>query len=350
MKTVFARFARVAIVITASAVLSSCSGGAATKQAAQNAAPPVDVRQKPAAKKESIVSQSIRAVAFSKDNHFLVFCKQRRNNWENIEDHLEVWDIRKRQKLKSWKIGVGVSSLDVSPDNKTFASGYSDKARLWDLQSGKLRRTFELPNGHNPVVAFSSDGRTLVVGDVQKIRVWSVASGRLLRQTKPIIDGAPPFINDLVVSPDDELIVTSAYDICDSIIVYDFKTLKVRWKDSKVDGSGVLISHGGYYTANITNSGIAIYKTRNGRLLRMLGKTETYEAYKPLPNTFAFSSDDKTLIENGGKNALRVWSVATGKLKRTLPGKADAFSRDGKIAVTFDKDNKPQFRSIPIGD
>jgi WD40 repeat protein len=352
---------KVAIALFASALLAACDGGTPSKPAAQNAAPPVAVVEKTPAPKKVVapkkapeaVEESVSSWAFSKNNRFFVIGKKR-SKGEHAEGWLEVWDVRKRQKLKAWKTDLNIVSLDVSPNNRTFISGNNgsdgSRGRLWDLRSGKLLRYFDLVD-NNPSVAFSASGREVVVGNPLTLQVHSVKSSHVLRQLNPENPGdedAPPFINDLAVSPDGKLIITSVYHLAEPVIVYDFKTLEVRWKGSiGADGRSIVLSRNGYYIASIIDDGIHIYRTRSGKRVRILGKTESNESHA---DAVAFSSDGKTLVDNGGKNALRVWSVATGKLKRTLPGKADAFSRDGKIAVTFDKDNKPQFRSIPIDD
>src|SRR2546421_744864 len=52
-----------------------------------------------------------------------------------------------------------------SPDSKLIVAGGNGKvARLWDIESGKLIRTFE--GHHTPVwcVAFSADGKHLLTG------------------------------------------------------------------------------------------------------------------------------------------------------------------------------------------
>ena len=66
-----------------------------------------------------------------------------------------------------------------SPDGSLLAVGVEDRSvRVWDVKSGKERRTLR---GHRDLVnsiAFSPDGRRLVTGSYDKsVRVWDVATG-----------------------------------------------------------------------------------------------------------------------------------------------------------------------------
>src|SRR5207249_813914 len=67
-------------------------------------------------------------------------------------------------------------------DKRTLASGSHDSiVRLWDLQTGQLRKTLVGHSGSIYSVAFSPDGSTLASGSADKtIKVWDCSTGRLL--------------------------------------------------------------------------------------------------------------------------------------------------------------------------
>ena len=76
-----------------------------------------------------------------------------------------------------------VNYAKFSPDSKYALSAGSDKTlRLWDVETGKLIRTFR---GHTDViysVAFSSDGKLALSGSWDAtVRLWNVDTGETVR-------------------------------------------------------------------------------------------------------------------------------------------------------------------------
>jgi len=84
---------------------------------------------------------------------------------------------------KGWILdGGAVSDLDNSPDGKLIATAGEEGAALWDPRSGEQVRTLGRPN--RPVMAaqFSPDGRLVAtLGTDGMADVWDVPSGRLRR-------------------------------------------------------------------------------------------------------------------------------------------------------------------------
>jgi WD40 repeat protein len=76
-----------------------------------------------------------------------------------------------------------VNALAFSPDGTTLASGGDDRtAILWDIASGRAKRTLK---GHDLTVtslAFSPDGLTLASGSGNAaVVLWNVTNGKLDR-------------------------------------------------------------------------------------------------------------------------------------------------------------------------
>lgn len=134
---------------------------------------------------------------------------------------IDIWDIETDRLLQSLfdEDQSGVNTVAYSPDGKTLASGHLwgkpgyGEVKLWDVPSGKLSRVLSTDKGDwdgATCVAFSPDGRFLVSGHVWwQMRVWDVKSGRLKRT----IGAGGDDVTSLAFSPDGRLMAAgTAYD------------------------------------------------------------------------------------------------------------------------------------------
>jgi WD40 repeat protein len=117
----------------------------------------------------------IGAVAFSPDGKTLISGAEK-------DKTIKLWDVESGRLIKSF-IGhsSGVRSIAVSKDG-TIASGSFDKTiKIWELD-GTLKYTLTGHNGYIWSVAISPDGKTLVSGSEDKtIKVWNLVNGELIR-------------------------------------------------------------------------------------------------------------------------------------------------------------------------
>jgi len=103
----------------------------------------------------------------------------------------------------------------IAPDGRTVVSGSDDKTlKVWDLETGRCRATFE---GHtNSVfgVAITSDGKTVVSGsDDKTLKVWDLETGRC----RATFEGHTDSVFGVAITPDGRTVVSGSAD----------KTLKV---------------------------------------------------------------------------------------------------------------------------
>jgi WD40 repeat protein/serine/threonine protein kinase len=126
---------------------------------------------------------------------------------------IRVWDV------DTWKVSsvlaghrAKVSSLAISPDGQTLASGSDDTTiRLWDLRTlgPAVNSILQGNSGAVYAVAFSPDGRTLAAGSYDgAIKLWSVSS----RQEFGSLKGHLSWIAHLEFCPDGRMLLSQSYD------------------------------------------------------------------------------------------------------------------------------------------
>jgi WD40 repeat protein len=91
--------------------------------------------------------------------------------------------------------GEIINAMAISADGKTAASGGAGKfvvgengqgrydydqltIRLWEIPSGKVRRSIPVPEGPVLALGFSPDGKSLAAGAGKRIFVWDLATGK----------------------------------------------------------------------------------------------------------------------------------------------------------------------------
>ncbi len=100
------------------------------------------------------------------------------------------WDVETGKKLSTIKLGAAhVRSLYLSPDNQSlalsvFIQGKHQTGRIYDLKSGKLKRSFGGNGWGVYSVCFSPDGKHLAgtiysLKDGPKLQVWNIQTGEL---------------------------------------------------------------------------------------------------------------------------------------------------------------------------
>ncbi len=122
-------------------------------------------------------------------------------------------------RLETEQHTAAIKRIGVDAANRFLVTGSDDKtARLWDLATGRLLRTFRLPIGPGDegkvfAVAISPDGQTVAVGGWTgyawdqsiSIYLFDRASGQLRRR----LTGLPQVINHLAYAPDGQRLVAA---------------------------------------------------------------------------------------------------------------------------------------------
>ena len=202
----------------------------------------------------------VNAVAFSRDGKQLAT-----GSGESSRDgEVKLWDAATGQLAKEFSRihSDAVFSLDFSPDGKLIASGSADKmARITDLATGKVVRSFEGHTHHVLGVSWSPDGRTLATAGAEgMVKVWDFTTG----DRKKNIEG------------------------------YEKEVTAVRF----VAATGNIV----------TSSG-----DNRVRLVALDGKeVRTFPEVSDFMQGAAASADGKLIVAGGQDSVLRVWNGADG--------------------------------------
>jgi formylglycine-generating enzyme required for sulfatase activity len=211
-----------------------------------------------------------------------------------------------------------------SPDGKTLASSSSQDAtiKLWDLATGKLRRTLA---GHGrPVfaLAFSPDGQTLASpSEDRTIKLWEVATGKG-RQT---LTGHTAAVIRVAFSPDGKALASTSFD--GTLRLWDVATGKhLRTFTGHRGGLyGVAFSPDGKTLVTSGEDRTVRLWDPSGRELGVLpGHKDTVRglAFHPAGLTLASASNDKTI---------RLWDLARWKAGRDNPPVQVLEGHDGVV-------------------
>jgi WD40 repeat protein len=205
---------------------------------------------------------------------------------------LYLWDLPSGLELWRASGGItGVGTLAWSPDGRLLAtSGGEPKAvRLWDASNGKELCNWPTAE-HYVRLVVSEDGKLLAAGG-SRIRVWDVTTGQVVRE----FEGAQrpgAVLQPAAFTSDGQLLI----------------------------GSG--------------ERGLFVWATTSAQLLRVIDRAGGVGV--------ALSSDDRSVL-TGSIHQVRLWELATGKVRADLAAHPQGHSvffatlaRDGRSAASSD--------------
>jgi len=283
----------------------------------------------------------------------------------------------------------GVNSAALSPDGKRLVTGGDDKTiKIWEIATGK--ELFALPGAHEAAVscvAFSPDGRQIVSGDGSgEIKGWDAAN---LDKAITLIRHGNDWIPSVSFSPDGkqlvsagsrdkvikvwdaatgaEIIAFSGSEHADGVICTDFSPngkhiVSGDWSATTDWGGDIIIwdaaSGNEVMKFAVKSWTTAVSFSPDGKLLAsaaggdwglinirdaLTGTIVTTINGSGMPNSIAFSPDNKYIVSGGSDCTVKVWDIATGKRVTTLRGHGNAvssvvFTLDGKRIVSGSED------------
>ena len=254
---------------------------------------------------------------------------------------MKLWDVDSGRLLRTFAGHTDqIWSLAFSPDASLLVSGSLDRsAKLWDVATGKLIRSFEEHSDLIESVTFSPDGKlVLTAGKDEQIRVFDIVTGHLLRAFKSQAE----WVYKVAISPDKRLAATGNGD--KTIKVWDISSGRLV-HTMKGHSRGVLsvaFSPDGKKLASGSNDGtVKLWDVASGTLL--IGMVHQTGEWTKFVNSVAFSPDGSRILSCGMQ--VKLWNATTGKLVRTL----GTLSEGAYNAVAFSPDGRT-FASGMLGE
>ena len=230
-----------------------------------------------------------------------------------------------------------VYALAYSPDGHTLAAGtgnHDGTVWLLDAATGKLARRLVIPRGYVTSLAFSADGQTLASKHQNETRIWDVPTGKLRRT----VAGVAMEIAPAALSPDGRAIAGGDAH-AGNLRTWDTATgMELRaFAGHRRGVYGVAYSPDGMSLASAgADNTVRLWEAATGK---QLWQAE-HEGWVQFA---AFSPDGRTVASGGSDGRVYLWEVITGKERRRFDGHrrpvhCGVFSRDGMQLATGSDD------------
>lgn len=223
--------------------------------------------------------------------------------WDN---RIKIWNLKSKNVIHTIENAHNddIESIGFTPDGRYLVSAGLDKvAHLWDVETGKLVRTFSSSTSIHSL-AISPDSRLLAAGNGSgQVLIWNLSTGDLLT---PLAAHQQSTVSALAFSPDGKLMVSGGADKTIKLWQTDGNILQEELSVGTVPTS-VTFSPDQQVIACAGKDGrVEVWRIWDGRLL------QTLINYRRAMWTIAFSPDGQALLAGGQDKVIRVWSMQHG--------------------------------------
>jgi WD40 repeat protein len=271
-----------------------------------------------------------------------------------------LWDLGFPKPIQTYKVHSDVHSMTLSKDNQRILTGSSDnRARLWEVESGKLLQTFDSGPHSGPfasvAVALSSDGKQVLTGSSNRTAVlWDVESGRPRRSFNHSRQ-----VTSVAISTDGKRILTGSGYPEGAATLWDADSgLSIRTFIAGSFVGNVAMSFDGSHVLTSSDK-VILWDSANGNRLRSFKSGDANIGALSLNET-----GDRLLTGSADMIAV-LWDTRTGRALQTFNQHTEAISDvafgphesffvtasvDGIVRFWKPNQNDPVFCFLSAGD
>ncbi len=289
-----------------------------------------------------LILKGFTRLAFSANGRFLARIGEQNKS--------EVWDLSLRKVVHAFWGSYDLHA--VSADGKRLATAHEREVTVWDAETGKRVRSFEVE--FKGRVTLSPDGKRLALPTRDAIKLFAIDTGKELFTIKEAGH------DELVFSPDGKRLAAPRWD--DKARTWSGGTI---WNAET--GTPLTTLTGGCRPLVFSPDGnsLAACDSESVRILdAATGKVERKLDGPLTPLAIAFSADGKGLAAGGSQGRVTIWNAQTGKLFLTLnhltAQREDgshraierlAFFANGRLLAVADDDGTVRIREVaPQGE
>lgn len=273
----------------------------------------------------SVAQRAIESLAFSPDGALVAIATR---------DAVSLWDWLSGEAPEALKAPVERTQIVAfSPDGRLLATGSRDglAARIWDVASRQplFRLKGEVGSYYREGLTFSSDGKSLIIpgNQAKTVEIFDVQTGRLRRS----LDAGGLEPRDVAISTDGRLLAAIGSKAAIKLwALPDGRCLSDRYVGHDEAAYEVVFTPDGRHVVTGCLDGtIRVWEADTGRQHRLLGPHGWVSGV-------AVSPDGKKIASCSHDQTVRLWDFESGQEIFNLPGHGRLGGNDEYI-VGFDR-------------
>ena len=268
------------------------------------------------------------------------------------DEYLRIWDAATGELIRELKgpaqrsgdsdMVDSIRALDVSADgSRILSAGKGDSVQLWEVDTGKLVRTYPAHSWNVLAAAFAADGKRVVSGSVDgDWCVWDPRTGQRIQPEPAPWPGRSP-ITAILAGRDGRWLATGGGD--GSIKLWDAGTgEELRKPSGHTDQVTCLVAdpRGAWIASGSADTTVRLWDARSGTARQILRN------HQRMTTALAVTPDGRRLVSGSSDKRVTVWDLANGKVERTWRAhggglNALAITRDGRRLISGGADGPP---------